>query len=208
MIRACIGETLKSSGDSRPSEGRGVLVWGNVPERHRRMMTELRDALKDLLKLDLKADARVDGKGTLQGRVFLENVHFGAEFSILQVRDWGEGPEEECEVSVRTELLPGVNDLAKYFPRTASNRVVRDVDRITRETIARSLGTSATVIVDNTLGINAAFLAGTLGALGAMFGGIYGFLLTASGTGGVEGAAVGCGLAAGAMMLLIFRALE
>ena len=185
-----------------------MFVWNNVPERHRRMMSELRDALKALLKLDLKADARVDSKGTLQGRIFLENVHFGAEFSILQVRDWGEGPEEECEVSVRTELLPGVNDLAKYFPRTASNKVVREVDRVTRETIARSLGMSASVIVDNTLGINAAFLVGTLGVLGAMFGGIYGFLLTASSTGGIEGVAVGCALAAGAMLLLIFRSLD
>lgn len=185
-----------------------MLAWENVPERHRQMMSELRDALKALLKLDLKTDARVDGEGMLQGRIFLENTLFGAEFNILQVRDWTEGPEEECEVNVRTELLPGVNDFAKYFPHTASNKVVREVDRIARETITRSLGKSTSIIVDNTVGINATYLVGTLGALGAVFGGMYGFLYTVSRTGGIEGGAVGCALAAGTMVLLIFRALD
>jgi hypothetical protein len=185
-----------------------MLAWVNVPERHRQMMSELRDALKARLKLDLEADARVDSRGTLLGRIFVENVHFGAEFNVLQVKDWAEGLEEECEVSVRTELLPGVNDFAKYFPFTKSNKVVREVDKIARETIARSLGKSANVIIDNTIGINAAYLAGTVGVLGAFFGGAYGFLLTASGVGGLEGAAVGGALGAGAIMALIFRALD
>lgn len=173
------------------------------------MMRELRDALEAQLKLDLKADARVDSTGTLYGRIFMENVFFGAEFSLLQVRDWAEGPEmEECEVSVMTERLPKVNDLAKYFPYTTSNRVVREVDRIARETIARSLGKSVSIVIDNSVGINAAYLVGTLGGLGAIFGGVYGLLLSASRTGGFEGAAVGCALGAGTMLLLIFRALD
>lgn len=179
--------------------------WGDVPERHRRMMSELRDALKGLLKLDLKADARVDGKGTLRGRIFIENPPSGAEFGLLKVKDWAEGSEEECEVSVRTELLPGVNDFAKYLPFTKSNRVVRAVDRITRETIARSLGKSVNVIVDKTLGIDAALLVGTLGFLCALFGGVYGFLLVASTVGGFEGAVAGGALGAATMTLLIFR---
>jgi hypothetical protein len=185
-----------------------LLAWVNVSERHRQMMSELRDALKAQLKLDLKADARVDRRGTLQGRIFVENVHFGAEFNLLQVKDWAEGPEEECEVSVRTDLLPGVNDFAKYFPFTKSNQVVHEVDGIAKETIARSLGKSANVIIDNAIGINAAYLAGTVGVLGALFGGAYGFLLTASRVGGLEGAAVGGALGAGAIMALVFRALD
>jgi hypothetical protein len=172
------------------------------------MMNELRDALEARLKLGLKADARVDRDGTLHGRIFIENVSFGTQFSLIQMRDWTKDAEEECEVSVRTDLLPKVNDLAKYFPFTTSNKVVREVDRITRETIARSLGKSIAVVMDNTVGINAAYLVGTLGGLCALMGYVYGLLLSASSNGGLEGAAVGGTLGAGTMVVLIFRYLD
>jgi hypothetical protein len=180
----------------------------DVSEGHKQMMSELRDALKALLKLDLEADATVDSKGTLHCRIFEENVHFGVEFGILQVRDWAEGAREECEVTVKTELLPGVNDFGKYFPYTKSNRVVREVNRVTREVIGRTLGKSVNVVIDNTIGINAAILVGTLGVLFAFAGGLYGFLFTASGAGGLEGAAAGGALGACAMALLIFRSMS
>ena len=169
------------------------------------MMGELRDALDSKLKLGLKADARVDSEGTLYGRVFIENVSFGAEFTLVQVKDWSSGPEgEECEVSVRSQLLPKVNGLGRYFPFTASNRAVREVDRIAKETISKSLGKSVSIVVDNTIGIGAVYLVGAMGILGSLFGGIYEYLFTVSENAGLEAAAVGGAAGAAVMVALIF----
>jgi len=205
-----LGETLKSySCASQPPRARGLLASVHVNERYVRMMSELRDALDARLNLGLKTDARVDSAGTLHGRIFMENPNFGAEFTLVRVTDTESEEEgEECEVSVRSQFLPKVNGLSRYFPFTSSNRTLREVDRITKETVSRCLGKSVSVAVDNTVGIEAAYLVGALGVLGALFGSIYGLLITLTSAGSLYGGVVGGAVGAGAMVTLIFTSVD
>ena len=184
-----------------------MLSWVGVSDRHRRMMEGMRDALEAKLRQGLKASARVDSKGTLHGRVYTESVQFGAEFTFVRVKCWTSSQGvEECVVSVRTELLPRVNGFARYFPHTSSNRLVSEVDRISNKEVVKALGDQVRVTIDNGVGIDAAVLIAALGGLGALGVGLYGYLFTATTAGGLEGGAVGGAVAAGVMVVLIYRA--
>ncbi len=193
------GEGIERMMNDRPSVG--------VPERYRRLMDELSGGLSAQLGIDLKAETLVDKRGLLRGRVFIENSLSNVQFSILRVSHPALESMEHghYEVEVRTEMLPGVNDLSKYFPFTRSNRIVKEVMKSARGAIARHEGVPTQVDIDKEIARNVSYLVGAQALAGGFLGGLLGFLWADSMFVALQDAIVGGAIGAGAILFLAFR---
>ena len=168
-------------------------------------MVQLKDVLSQLLGIQLKADANVGREGMLEGRVFVENPHFGAEFRIISVRGMALGRTRWYEATVRTENLPGVNEFSKYFPLTASNRTVKAVAQAIRETIGKSENLPVVIPLDRGLAVSAGFPVGAVGAASGLFAGMWAYLATGTEAGLLTGSVIGALLGVAGMLLLTLR---
>ena len=170
------------------------------------MMEGIRSRVSSLCGLDLLADTKFDGQRMFQGRLFLRSPHFNFEYSLLRVKQRASAPGPSYyEVQLRTEMLPRVNDFSKYFPRTRSNTLVRNIAEAAKEEIAKFEGREVSVVVERDIATNAAYIVAAEGGAGAAIGGLLGFLLTLSTSGTLYGGILGGLLGVGLTLLLIFR---
>lgn len=172
-------------------------------------MKGLRAALARELKLDLESEANVDKDGMLDGRIFIENPHFGAQFTILRIRHGIREPRSSCyRVEIAIERLPRVSPFSTFLPLTKSRRTVKKVASIARVLVAEYTGASVTIPIDKTVAINVYFLVCVEASLGAVLGGLWGFLSTGTTRGGAVGGLVGGVLGIGLTIFLAFRMFE
>lgn len=180
-----------------------------VPEKYKQLMNELSQALSSRLGLDLKADVSVDRKGMLEGRIFEVNPYFKVEFSLLRISHQAAEPKSPYyEVKIKTEVLSGVNELAKYIPFTKSRRIVEDIVGTIADVTGRLDGKAVKVVVDRSIAVNTSYLVWAEAGAGAILGGIWGYLLTVSRIGELGGALVGGVLGGAIILLLAYKMLE
>ena len=187
------------------SERDRASVKQMVPPSYEYTMVQLKDVLSQLLGIELKADAGVGRGGMLEGRVFVENPHFGAEFRIVSVRGVALGRTRWYEATIRTENLPGVNEFSKYFPLTASNRTLKAVAQAIRETLGRLESLPVVIPLDRGLAISAGFPVGAVGVASGLFAGMWAYLATGTEAGLLTGLVIGALSGVGVMLLLTLR---